>query len=142
MVELEYIGSTAEVRRLSQNVVEADFDDLQIIPHQKAAYSHIKMKTGKAVWNPTDIEYHSGVEAEQHFAAVFVLDYEEGINMALPGVQHLWTVANELLQTIVDSTASPGAGTESDQIERTTWRDWGHNPDVRPPNKLKQFRRG
>jgi hypothetical protein len=102
------------------------------------------MKTGKKVWNTTDIEYYSGVEAEQHFAAVFVLNYEAGISMALPGVQHLWNVATELLQTIVDSTVSDttGAGDESDQIESTPILDWGRNPDVPPPNKLHKFRRG
>lgn len=140
---VDYLSSTDAVRKLARSVVEQDFEDDEIQPHQKAAYSWLRTKTGKKVWDAdNDIEYHAGVEAETHAAAVFVLNHEAGLSLELPGVQHLWMIAKELLDTIVGSTVSDVAGEESDQIESTPILDWGRNPDVRPPNKLKKFRRG
>lgn len=137
---VEYISNTDECRRLARNVVTGDFDNNAIISWQKKVYSDIATKTDKDDWASTDREFGALQAIETEIVASYIIEH-----FGEPTDIPMWQA---MRASGMDALMNPETGivanmdTETPEtdalIERTDYKGWGYNPNIKPPNRLER----
>lgn len=133
---VDFISDTTEVRKLARNVITADFTDDQIKSYQYKVYSIIRTATDKDDWDTLDREFGGLQLIETIIAANLIkMHYGDGSGESIAAAQAEIDAAYKELEDIIDNLDT-GTG-ESGAIQETDYKSWNLNPDVDPPNRLR-----
>lgn len=129
----DFISSTDEVRRLSRNVIPADFTNDQITVYQYEVYSGIRTITNKDDWDSADREFGALQLKEKEIAALEIKKHFAETPEAEAAIDAEITAAWEGLKSNIVEYQDTPTGEDDAEIQVTDYKSWNLNPSVPVP---------